>query len=50
MAKKEKKCVACLGKAEGYTTEKIEHKDGRKGVVHCNWQCRAKAKKAGWKL
>ena len=48
MAKNKKKCVACLGTTENYVSEKIKHKDGREGLVHCNWTCRAKARKAGW--
>ena len=50
MAKdKEKKCVACLGRTEGFPTEKVTHMDGRNGVVHCNTTCKYKAEKQGWK-
>ena len=51
MAKKTvKKCVACLGKIEGYGGEKITHKDGRTGMVHHNHTCRYRAEKAGWNV
>ncbi len=45
---KNKKCVTCHGDTEGYTTQKVTHKDGRKGVIHVNFSCRTKARSAGW--
>lgn len=44
-----KKCEACLGKVEGFPTIKVQHGDGRRGVIHANWSCQSHAEKQGYK-